>query len=141
MGMGASEFLTYELKRSGPSSIFVMTDEDTQSDPIFSEEELGGKQQPKYEWRFKPGKEQGKLTYRFRDTNNKRLGDAAWQPQAGDFHVTDLILSFLFLGKYTLVIKRVDKTGTALETIADVDYEGESNTDMAEMTLLIAVVA
>ena len=43
----------------------------------------------------------------------------------------------MFLGKYTALIKRVDKSGAGLETIVDVDYEAESNTDMAEVTLLI----
>ena len=134
---GKGEFLTYALKRIGPGAIFVMTGQDTQDEPIFSEEDLGGKQQALYKWRFKAGNEKGKLTYRFRDESGGKLGDEFWQPD-NDFRVFDLVLSFLFLGKYSALIQRVAKDGSLVETIVDVDYEGESNTDMAEVTLLIS---
>jgi hypothetical protein len=133
-----NEKLTYVLKRRGPGADFVMTDEDSDetTPAIFSEENLGGSLESQYTWELRSavliesGQQAVRLT--FHRANGTRLG--SHQHLASDpngFHFYTFVMTFMFLGTYTLVVNRCDSEGQNLATIVDMDFEGEQHTDTA----------
>jgi len=140
LNVSTQERLVYTLKRTGLGAAFVLADKFSTNSPILSMDNLGGPLQAVYTWELRSALDNGQAVITVHKTDGSRIGPHEFRAaNFDDFRIYTVALSFMFLGKYTLVAKHADQNSKELTVITDIDFEGESNTDTAESSVTVQI--
>jgi hypothetical protein len=137
--------LVYKLTKKGPGAVFVMTSTDSGDEPIFSMDDLGGGLKPEYQWELRTRIEStagapSEAVFTFSRSDGTPLGTHEFRTSdPAAFEIYRLVMSFMFLGTYTLVVDHRQAGGALIQTLVDEDFTGDSNTDTANSGITVQV--